>query len=236
NVAYLNPGPFSSAKENGEQQYRAFIDSAFADINTKGVKDLVIDLRNNTGGDNSYSDYLIAYFADKPFRWYSKFSLKTSEVLKEQTKRNTPEEKRGDYAKAILGHEDGEVFDYTFPEQKPVEEARRFKGEVYVLVNRHTYSMAAVSAALIQDYNFAKIVGEETGDVPTLYASQFSFTLPNTGIVVKAAKGYMVRPSGDERLIGVVPDIKVRDHLLDEKDEILDYTLDKVISPTTNKH
>ena len=234
-VAYLNPGPFSSAKENGEEQFRAFIDSAFADIKSKGVEHLVVDLRNNQGGDNSYSDYLISYFADKPFRWYSKFSLKTSAVLKAQTRQNTPEDKIEDYAKAILSHKNGEVYEYTFPEQKPVDESKRLTGKIYVLVNRHTYSMAAVSAALIQDYNFATIVGEETGDVPTLYASQFSFPLPNTGIVVKAAKGYIVRPNGDERLIGVVPDIKVRDHLIDEKDEILDYTLNKVINSSDPK-
>lgn len=39
-------------------------------------------------------------------------------------------------------------------------------------------------------------------------------------------KGYIVRPNGSKVLSGVVPDIKVKDHLLDDKDEVLDYTLE----------
>jgi C-terminal processing protease CtpA/Prc len=86
--------------------------------------------------------------------------------------------------------------------------------------------MAAVAAAEIKDYRFATIVGEETGDFPTLHASQFSYTLPITGVLVKVPKGYIVRPNGNEVLKGVIPDIKIRDHLLDEKDEILNKLLE----------
>ncbi|MFD2513262.1 hypothetical protein ACFSRY_05245 [Pontibacter locisalis] len=89
--------------------------------------------------------------------------------------------------------------------------------------------MAAVSAALVHDFGFAELMGEETGAIPTLYASQFSFTLPQTGVVLKVPKGYIVHPNGDEQLKGVVPDHQVRDHLVDEVDEVLDYTLHKLI-------
>ncbi|WP_299823540.1 S41 family peptidase [uncultured Pontibacter sp.] len=232
-VAYINPGPFSSSEADGEERFKAFVDAAFTDINTKNTQNLVVDLRNNSGGHNAYSDYLISYFADKPFRWFSKFELKTSEVLKEHTKKNATE--MDAYTTAILNHENGEVFAYDQPIQNPVAEAKRFKGKVYVLVNRQTYSMAAVSAALVQDYGFATIVGEETGDVPTLYASQFSFNLPKTGIMVKVPKGYIVRPNGNEKLAGVVPDHVVKDHLLDEEDEILNYTLQTLLNSATQK-
>ena len=233
-IAYLNPGPFSSSQADGEERFKAFIDSVFTDMNSKNVNSLIVDLRNNSGGHNTYSDYLISYFASKPFRWYSTFQLKTSKVLKEQTRSSTPEKEINDYTKAILSHQDGEVFAYEQPIQNPAPETKRFKGKVYALVNRQTYSMAALSAALIQDYGFAEIVGEETGDVPTLYASQFSFPLPRTGIIVKVPKGYIVRPNGSEALSGVKPDHRVRDHLLDGEDEILRYTL-TLLNPTTPK-
>ncbi|MFN1215618.1 S41 family peptidase [Chryseobacterium kwangjuense] len=122
----------------------------------------------------------------------------------------------------------GHIIPIDFPLSQPVNEAKIFKGHVYVLVNRQTYSMAAVSAALIQDYQFGTVVGEETGDTPTLYASQFSFHLPRTGITVKVPKGYIIRPNGDESLQGVIPDIIIRDHLLDENDEILEGLLIKI--------
>ena len=225
-IAYLNPGPFSSAEENGEAMFKIFIDSAFAELKKRDSEVLIIDLRNNSGGHNAYSDHLVSYFADKPFKWHSSFSLKTSEILKEQTRKyNDTTEK---YFKRILDEPSGSIYDYSYEAYQPMEEDKRFKGTVYVLINRQTYSMAAVTAALVQDYGFAEIVGEETGDLPSLHASQFSYTLPNTGIVVKVPKGYMVRPNKSEKLKGVIPNIKIKDHLLDEQDEILDTLLEKL--------
>ena len=68
-AAYLNPGHFSG----NEQQYQNFIDDAFAKITSQNVQNLIIDLRNNSGGNDSFSDYLVSYIADKPFSWNSSF-------------------------------------------------------------------------------------------------------------------------------------------------------------------
>lgn len=218
-TAYLNPGGFGSSEPNGESQFKQFIDSTFSDMKIRGSQNLIIDLRNNPGGHNAYSDYLIGYFATKPFKWYAQFSLKTSRILKKQTRLQS--DTTDNYSRAILSHADGTIFKYEFESHNQVEPLKRFQGNIYVLINRQTYSMAAVTAALIQDYKFGKIVGEETGDTPSLYASQFSYQLPKTGITVKVPKGYIVRPNGDKKLKGVEPDIEVQDHLLDDNDEIL---------------
>lgn len=218
-VAYLNAGQFGSNEADGEKLFKNFIDSTFTVIKEHNAKNLIIDLRNNPGGHNAYSDYLISYFANKPFKWYSEFSVKTSKILKEHT--TLQADTTDQYSRTILRNADGKIFKYDFPPYNPVEKSKRFNGKVYVLVNRQTYSMATVSAALIQDYKFGKIVGEETGDVPTLYASQFSYTLPQSGITVKVPKSYIVRVNGNKKLEGVKPDIYIQDHLLDEKDEIL---------------
>jgi hypothetical protein len=185
-VAYLNPGGFSSSETNGELLFRQFIDSVFADLKIRSSKDLIVDLKNNPGGHNAYSDYLISYFAAQPFKWYDEFTLKTSKILKAQTRLQM--DTTDAYSIAILSNNDGNIFKYEFEAQNPVLPSKRFQGNIYVLVNRQTYSMAAVAAALIQDYKFGKIVGEETGDPPTLYASQFSYQLPRTGITVKVPK------------------------------------------------
>lgn len=219
NIAYLNAGQFGSNEADGEELFKKFIDSTFIAIKKHKAKKLIIDLRNNPGGHNAYSDYLISYFADKPFKWYSEFSVKTSKILKDHTALQI--DTTDAYSRQILINPDGQIFKYDFPIYNPVEKSKKYNGEVYILVNRQTYSMAAVSAALIQDYKFGKIVGEETGDVPTLYASQFSYTLPHSGITIKVPKGYIVRVNGSKELKGVKPDIYIQDHLLDDHDEIL---------------
>lgn len=222
NSAYLNPGNFSG----DEEKYQQFIDSAFVEINKRQSKNLIVDLRNNLGGDNSFSDYLVSYFADKPFTWNSSFTLKTSTFLKNHVRQHN--DTTSVYSKKILSHEDGEIYPYTFDAYQPQPQPKRFKGEVYVLINRQSHSQSAVTAAQIQDYKFGTLVGEETGDYPSLYASQFQYTLPNTGIPVKVSKGCIVRVNGSTKAEGVIPDIYIQDHLLDENDEILEGLLEKI--------
>lgn len=220
--AYLNPGNFSG----DEQKYQRFIDSAFVEIKKRNSKNLIIDLRNNAGGNDSFSDYLVSYFADKPFKWNSEFTLKTSQFLKEHTRKNN--DTTSAYSQKILTHKDGEIYNFEFEDYQPQPKQKRFTGVVYVLVNRQSHSQSAVTASQIQDYKFGTIVGEETGDFPTLYASQFQYTLPNTGIVVKVSKGQIVRVNGSKKPEGVIPDIMIEDHLLDEEDEILNGLMKKL--------
>lgn len=222
NTAYLNPGNFSG----DEEDYQKFIDSAFTAIKEESSKNLIIDLRNNAGGNNSFSDYLISYFANKAFRWNSSFHLKTSKYLKQNTRLNS--DTTDAYFQEILRQPNGRVFPYHFEAMQPQSPEKRYKGEVFVLINRQTYSQAAVAAGLIQDYQFATLAGEETGDFPTLYASLFTVELPNTRIPVKIPKAYMVRVNKSERPEGVKPEITIKDHLLDEEDEILQSLLKKV--------
>lgn len=221
-IAYLNPGNFSG----DEQVYQKFIDSAFVEIKNSNYKNLIIDLRNNGGGNDSFSDYLVSYFADKPFKWNSEFTLKTSQFLKEHTRKHN--DTTNVFFRKILTHKNGEIYNYEFEEYKPQPKHNRFKGKVYVLINRQSHSQSAVTASQIQDYKFGTLVGEETGDFPTLYASQFHYKLPNTGIDVKVSKGLIVRVNGSKKQEGVIPDIMIKDHLLDKEDEILNGLFKKI--------
>ena len=221
-TAYLNPGNFGG----NEQKYRQFIDVAFVKIKKKNSDNLIIDLRNNTGGNNSFSDYLVSYIANKPFNWNSRLTLKTSEFLKEHTRQYN--DTTDTYFQEILSRKNGEVYNYSFENHDPQPKSKRFEGHVYALINRQSHSQSALCAAQIQDYNFGTIVGEETGDYASLYGSQFQYQLPNTSIVVKVSKGYIVRVNGDTNEQGVIPDIYIRDHLLDETDEILSELLNRI--------
>ena len=135
-------------------------------------KNLIIDLRNNTGANNSFSDHMVSYFADKPFKWCSDFRVKTSKILKEFTLKNN--DTTTIYAQQILRHENGEIYSPELDLYQPQQIAKRYKGTIYVLINRLSISMASVTAAQIQDYGWGTIVGEETGEYPSLYASVFN--------------------------------------------------------------
>jgi len=65
-------------------------------------------------------------------------------------------------------------------------------------------------AALVQDYKFGTILGEETSDMATTHGAMEQFKLPKTGIAVGYPKARIVRPNGDLRARGVTPDIVIR--------------------------
>ena len=233
-VAYLRPGPFHNIEATPEgpapsyedSAYRRFLDDAFTKIIAAGTEDLIIDLRNNGGGDNSFSDPMIAWFASRPFRFASRFMLKASEETKAWYAKQEAagEVESGSLLARMVAAEraqsNGTRYAFELPLVEPRQEPR-YTGRVHVLVNRHSYSNAASVAAIIQDYGFGTIYGEETADVPTTYASVLHFELTNSGITVTYPKSYIVRPSGDERLLGVVPDVAIESDPVSGEDEML---------------
>lgn len=221
-IAYIQPGDFGGDLD----RYKQFIDSTFTKINTKPYKKLIIDLRNHSGGDDAFGDYLVSYIANKPFKWASRFQLKTSTQLKEHTRkyRDTTQT----YWQSVLKHKNGSIYDYDFGYYQPQPEEKRFKGKVYILVNRQSYSQSTVTAAQIQDYGFGSIVGEETGEFPNLYASIYSYPLSKTGVIVEVSKGKIERISEIDNHTGIIPDIQIKDYLLDDNDEILEFLLKRI--------
>ncbi|MEM9388133.1 MAG: S41 family peptidase [Pseudomonadota bacterium] len=217
-VAYLRPGPFYNAEnpnamwDNGA--YLAFIDGAFEQFLAADAERLIIDLRDNPGGDSSFSDPMLAWIADRPFRFCSAFLIRSSDEAAASNQARldaSPDATAGvsarfarDYAKTPRG----ERFAFEIPWANPREGAR-FEGEVVVLINRHSYSNAVNVAATVQDYGFAVIAGEKTSDMATTYGAMEQFTLPHTGLTVGFPKAHIIRPSGDTRVDGVTPDWEI---------------------------
>jgi C-terminal processing protease CtpA/Prc len=152
--------------------------------------------------------------------------MKTSAILKAQVHQR--DDTTSAYWQKILREPVGTVYNYQFEDYQPQPKEQRFHGDVYVLINRQSHSQSAVTAAQIQDYGFGTLVGEETGEYPSLYASGLGYTLPNTGIPVNVSKAYMLRVNGRKAERGVMPDIFIKDHLLDEEDEVLQSLLERL--------
>ncbi|WP_020570457.1 S41 family peptidase [Neolewinella persica] len=53
-------------------EYEAFIDRSFAEIESKGIENLIIDVRMNDGGPSYAAMHLLKYLFDSPFRYWSK--------------------------------------------------------------------------------------------------------------------------------------------------------------------
>lgn len=233
-IAYLRPGLFynvqgahaDSEKARDRGEFETFISSAFSQIAENGATKIILDLRGNNGGDNSFSDLMIAYFADEPFRIASSFKVRTSERTKEIW-RDVDLVSLGlphlvNMKRQIMELENSAVFEADLGAVKPRADQLSYDGDVYALINRFSFSNAAVVAAIIQDYGFGVIIGEETSYTPSSCGAMHSFSLPHSKISASYPKACSVRPNGDPTLRGVIPDYELVDDIFTEQDEVLD--------------
>jgi C-terminal processing protease CtpA/Prc len=234
-VAYLRPGSFLNldapdisrheAFERGE--FLDFVEGAFRQIAERRAQTLIVDLRGNNGGDSSFSNPMIAYFADRPFQIASSFRVKTSHVTKDFW-RGVDNPEIEEMKQQILTLEDGERFEAKLETVQPREDELAFRGRVWALIDRYSFSNAAGVAAILQDYGFATLLGEETADVASTCGSVHTFNLPHTQMRVVYPKACSVRPSGDESRRGVIPDHELWDDPLTAKDEALEAALELI--------
>lgn len=234
-VAYLRPGPFYDNRPEASDPWDAtafqeFLDQSFADFAEQHAHPLLIDLRANPGGDNSFSDRMIAWFADRPFRFSENFDIKISAAATAANRRrleaqsNATDSTAHKLAAAYAGKRPGEHIQFSIPLVTP-RVGERFTGDVYVLINRHSYSNAVMVAATVQDFHFGKILGEETADLASTYGALEKFTLPNSGLEVSFPKARILRPNGSVAARGVIPDIVITTPLRDKQDTVLQQAL-----------
>ena len=220
-IAYLRPGPFLNVEARAPDAYfspqalaayTGFIDASFEDFIAAGATDLVLDLRDNPGGDNSWSDPVIAWFADRPFRFASDFLIRVSahttasNAARLEAQGHDPASASARFADLFASAQPGELVSFDLPYAQPRTGAR-FDGAVHVLVNRYSYSNAVSAGALIQDYGFGTVYGEPTRDMATTYGAMEHFRLEHSGLEVGYPKAMIIRPNGARAPHPLEPDV-----------------------------
>jgi C-terminal processing protease CtpA/Prc len=206
------------------------LQSMFQEINKHSIDNLIIDLRNNWGGDRRPGKQLIWYLTDQQeIKGFTEY-VRISDYYKTQFKPDykaynaTYQEKFGkpipygmiNITDTILSQtffydiskEDSPfLLDHTLP---------KFKGNVYVLIGVNTFSAAATLATTIADNNLATIVGKPTGQKPTTQSGASLFKLPHTKSIVTISCAYVERPNKlKNHEIALFPDIEIYPTLVD---------------------
>jgi hypothetical protein len=70
NLSVLKIKSFGYYQE--KEKFYSFIDSAFEQINNSGIHSLILDLRDNTGGDPFCTSHLLSYVESKPVPYFAK--------------------------------------------------------------------------------------------------------------------------------------------------------------------
>lgn len=193
--------------EQDEKVFFEFTKQAFKAIAENKISHLIIDIRENTGGnDNFWKDGILRYIADKTYRNGSTYRKR---VL---AGRQSGAEKVGDIV-------DGSVDSWVQPD---LNNPYFFKGKTYLLVGRLSYSSSVLLSNVVQDFGFGQLVGQsayvrsrQTGGINQIN------TLPNTRLEIVAPRFILDRPSGKRDPVLLQPDIILPDSPFDERRLIL---------------
>ena len=141
---------------------------------------MIIDLRNNGGGNNANVAELYSYFADKPF-----YHLRKTEVSRQAIsyRNHITNISEYDNLQARLARDSSyEIVQYPGRSLREPVSTNHFDGELIVLVNGATISAASEFAALTHGNKRGTVISEETGGCyyGSTGGSHLNLVLPNS--------------------------------------------------------
>jgi hypothetical protein len=151
----------TAIKKSG-QHYAQFLKTTFKTLKDRKIKNLVVNLRYNSGGTDGNAALLAAYFFNQPFRYWDRIEI-TAAIAQEikgiyRFFYGKPEKKDTCYLwkKNWVTHE----FDYYQP-QKPAK--NNYQGNTYLLANGLCMSSCSDVIAILSHNKKALVIGQETG-------------------------------------------------------------------------
>ncbi|HEX2847821.1 MAG TPA: S41 family peptidase [Chitinophagaceae bacterium] len=197
NIALLTIRTFDDNRLSGKYNFSEFLSTSFSEIGIRKINKLIIDLRGNAGGADSYGALLYSYLTKEPFKYFSSIESTTNKV---SSKENT-----------LLGM------------QQPQKNS--FSGKIFFLINGLSFSTTADFSSIAKSNNRGKFIGEETGGgyYGNTSGETIKAELPNSKINIIIPKFKYINDvkASTYKDRGVIPDYIITptiDHILLCKD------------------
>jgi len=207
----------------GEAGFPFFLDSVFSVMKQKNTESLIIDLRNNGGGNSALGDELFQYISKVPFSQFGKVVVNYSNIRKLFYEKNRSKLaylsrlSDSDFNAYVYGSHNN-INENTLNDLR--ENPLRFNGSIYLLTGIKTFSSASDFAWCFQNFNMGKIVGEETGGFIVCFGDYITTPLPKTNLeLIISTKEMYGYGATDKERHGIIPDYKV------PSQKALDFTL-----------
>jgi hypothetical protein len=222
--------------------FRDVLKKAFAELRSRGTKNLIIDTRGNTGGFDQYPVLLFSYLTANEFRPIEGNRMNTYQPsFKPYTGLGEIDPVTDPYLGSAAGiwkpdPNGGFLMTEKYPiigVQKPSE--NHFAGPVYVLIDGGSFSASSAFTVLADYYKRATFIGEETGGAgsggagrdigPTLPESHLHFTMQ--------LESYFSVVDKSRRRRGTLPKYFVMqtvDDLAKGRDTVLEFTRELIRS------
>ncbi|WP_346867448.1 MULTISPECIES: S41 family peptidase [unclassified Clostridium] len=225
-VAYLKVKSFDrTSLENGED----IIIGNFFNKN-KNVKNIIIDIRGNSGGQESYGDFIISNLIDKPVKFKYYHCLRDTNYMEEKVYSNKA---MGYLQKIELKEIPQNNYDLSGFKAVKLEETLepnknsiKYKGNLYILVDDEIYSSSENFINKVKEKNLARIIGTTTGGDGTGLSS-VPEVLPNSKLVFSIPPAITFNEDGTvNEEIHTEPDIYIEQSLEDYNEFLKSGVLD----------
>jgi Peptidase family S41 len=191
NFGCITINTFEYNTYNKKEAYKNFLDNTFELLSYNGNKSLILDLRENGGGDYYNALHLYSYLSQKKifdadsivtlFRTVPYQEWLTQESFDKVKSIETTQKEE------YIGNNYGtfNLVDSFKTEWEPYTNC--FNGKLYIIVNENTGSAASLLASILQKQKRAIIVGSETlTNYAVNTAGDFlTYALPYSGVQIK---------------------------------------------------
>lgn len=217
-VAVLRIARFSDFADSDRRKRTVdWLSESFAEINARKVAGIVLDLRDNGGGNSGIAKDLVAHFFDKPFRFFADLSLPT---LAADLFPLDPRIERDSFVRGSDG-----LYHRTSDENLGIQQplSPGYAGPLVVLMNGGSFSATSEALSILHSARRAVFLGEESGGgylgntsgygaAIILANSKLKIDIPRMAYYL-AVDGKARGGAGPDR--GVMPDVAIEESVAD---------------------
>ena len=190
-----------------KKSLREFYRESFEAMNESGTKSLILDLRDNGGGEDELGKLLLSYLLGEPFKYYDDLVINARQfTFQKYADRTEPLP-----ANLLDVQPDGKYRMVKHPNwgmQQP--STPPFHGKVLILINGGSFSTTSEFLSHAQFHKRATFIGEESGGgyYGNTSGPSLRLTLPHTNVQVgvplmtyyMAVSGYQAKARSSPRL------------------------------------
>jgi hypothetical protein len=190
----MKTGFMTVANFDRTNHLKKFFKNSFKVLQKEGIRNLIIDVRSNGGGDAGLSTLLTRYIIDHKFKLAD--SLYTIKLPSEYKKYMQKSFIYGMLITAVTrkGKDDKYHFRYFEKHYYSPKKKYHYDGQVFILIGGNSFSATTLFAGDLKGQKNVTLVGEETGG--GYYGNTAwlipDVTLPNTGLRFRLPRFRMV--------------------------------------------
>lgn len=218
NLAILNFHSFENGYNEPDRKIaEKKLDQFFAQLDSLKTKNLIIDLRNNSGGAPEMANYLFSYLTNKSYYYFDYIGAKYNSVKEWKNHAQYPDN-IGEINLAETRLKNGlncytetDSTDYWWFEQQQ-NKSNYYKGKINVLINGGCFSTTGHLLALLREYKIGKFYGEYSQGSNYSNSGMQTFVLPysKTFVWIPTFQFKMRTPNFISDQKGIKPDIELQ--------------------------